>query len=115
MNELQSGDIVLALFPFSSHKGSKVRPCLILAQCEVPEDYIIAYLSSSAFAASLSSRIKIERNSDIEDITGLKVTSYLRVDKLYTLHRSVIVGKIGRLPLSLDNQVKAALKKLFNL
>ncbi len=115
MNEFQAGDIVLALFPFSSQKGSKVRPCLILAQCEVPEDYIIAYLSSSNFAASLLRSIKIEHNKESENTTGLKVTSYLRVDKLYTLHRSVIVGKIGILPSSLDNQVKTGLKKLFNL
>lgn len=115
MSELQSGDIVLALFPFSSQKGSKVRPCLILAQCEVPEDYVIAYLSSSDFAASLSTSIIISHTKESEDTTGLKVTSYLRVDKLYTLHHSVIVGKIGMLPSPLENQVKAALKKLFKL
>lgn len=88
---------------------------LILAECEVSEDYIIAHLSSSDFAASLSRSIKIEHGSEMEIETGLKLTSYLRIDKLYTLHRSVIIGKIGRLPLYLDAEIKAALRMLFDL
>ncbi len=115
MSEFEPGDIVLATFPFSDLKGAKARPCVILARCAVPEDYVVAYISSSAFAASLSMSVKIEHSVEIATVTGLKVTSFLRTDKLYTLHRSVIVGKIGKLPGVVMTNVKTALSKLFGL
>lgn len=82
----------------------------MLAECAVPEDYIVAYISSSGFAASLPNSVKIEQGIHG---TGLKVTSFLRIDKLYTLHRSVILGKIGELPRSIRSEVKSQLGKLF--
>jgi len=115
VNDLQPGDIVLAVFPFSSLQAAKARPCLVLAQCAVPEDYLIAYISSSEFASKLSTSVKIEPNSDPNSGTGLKLTSYLRVDKLYTLHQSVIAGRIGKLPDRLMAEVKIALAKLLDL
>lgn len=115
MSEFEPGDIVLATFPFSELKGAKARPCVILARCDVPEDYVVAYISSSSFAASLSMSVKIEHSEEIAIVTGLKVTSYLRTDKLYTLHRSVIAGKIGKLPSVIMTKVKASLSKLFGL
>jgi mRNA interferase MazF len=113
--DFKQGDIVLAPFPFSSLKGAKARPCLILARCAVPEDYVIAYISSSDLASKLPMIVRIEHSSEIAMTTGLKVTSYLRADKLYTLHSSMIIGKIGILPPRLMTEVKGILKKLFGL
>jgi mRNA interferase MazF len=113
--DFEPGDIVLAPFPFSSLKGAKARPCLILARCAIPEDYVIAYISSSDLASKLPMVVRIEHSSEIALATGLKVTSYLRVDKLYTLHRSMIIGKIGILPPRLMAEAKSVLKRLFGL
>ncbi len=115
MSEFEPGDLVLATFPFSDLTGAKARPCVILAHCAVPEDYIVAYISSSAFASKLPMSVCIEHTTVMASTTGLKVISYLRTDKLYTLHRSVIVGKIGTLPKRIMTEVKAALSKLFGL
>jgi mRNA interferase MazF len=115
VSEFEQGDIVLATFPFSSLKGAKTRPCLILARSAVPDDYVVAYISSSEFASQIPTSVKITHSIEIATSTGLKTTSYLRADKLYTLHRSVIVGKIGSLPNSLIVEAKASLKKLFGL
>jgi mRNA interferase MazF len=113
--DFEPGDIVLAPFPFSSLKGAKARPCLILARCAVPEDYVIAYISSSAFASKLPMSVRIEHSTEIATTTGLKVTSFLRADKLYTLDRSMIIGKIGILPPRLMADAKGVLKRLFGL
>jgi mRNA interferase MazF len=115
VSDFEPGDIVLAVFPFSSLKGAKARPCLVLAHCDVPEDYIVAYISSSEFASTLPLSVRIEHTEEIASATGLKVTSYLRADKLYTFHRSVIVGKIGNLPSPLMTEVKVTLVRLFGL
>ncbi len=115
MIDFEPGDIVLAPFPFSSLKGAKARPCLILARCAVPEDYVIAYISSSDFASKLPMSIRIEYTLEIASITGLKVTSYLRADKLYTLDRTMIIGKIGILPPRLMTEAKNILRILFGL
>ena len=113
MTEFQPGDIVIASFPFSTQKGAKERPCLILAVCDSPQDYLAAYISSSAYAMSLVSAISIPISFASE--TSLKVTSYVRADKLSMLHVSVIEGRIGKLPLEIMLQVKASLKKLLAL
>jgi mRNA interferase MazF len=115
VSDFEPGDIVLAPFPFSSLKGAKARPCLILAHCAVPEDYVIAYISSSDFASKLSMSVRIEHSSEVALTTGLKVTSYLRADKLYTIDRSMIIGKIGILPPLLMVDAKSVLRRLFGL
>jgi mRNA interferase MazF len=115
VTKFRQGDVVLALFPFSSLEGAKARPCVILAQCAVPEDYVVAYISSSEFASKLSTSVRIERAAKVNEDTGLKVTSYLRVDKLYTLHQSVIAGRIGILPDGLLAHTKGRLRTLLKL
>ena len=68
MTEFQQGDIVIASFPFSTLQGTKERPCLILAVCDSPEDYLAAYISSSALIKEFSSVVPILPNVG----TGLK-------------------------------------------
>ena len=113
MTDFRAGEIVLARFPYTSLTQSKERPCLILAQCALPDDYIVAYISSSEHVAQLFSAIRIPINTASE--TGLVRDSYLRIDKIYTLHRSLIAGKIGALPKQISHEAKSALRKLLGI
>ena len=115
MTQFRQGDIVFASFPFSSQKGSKVRPCLILAECDTAEDYLASYISSSRFPSAFPSTIIIEKGIRDFELTGLVTTSYIRADKLSVLHTSVIGGKIGEMPSDLLAQVKSALRNLLEL
>src|ERR1051326_3275535 len=96
MTEFRAGDIVLAMFPFTSLTQAKERPCLVLAQCALPDDYIVAYISSSEHVANLFTAIRIPLDA-AHSATGLVRESYLRIDKIYTLHRTLIAGKLGSL------------------
>jgi mRNA interferase MazF len=115
MTEFRQGDIVIASFPFSTQKGSKVRPCLILARCDTPEDYLASYISSSRFPSAFPATIMIEKGIRDFEVTGLVTTSYVRADKISMLHTSVIGGKIGEMPSTLVAQVKSALRTLLEL
>ena len=115
MIQFRQGDIVIASFPFSTLKGSKVRPCLILAECDSPDDYLASYISSSRFPSAFPSTIMIEKGIRDFEVTGLLTTSYIRADKISMLHTSVIGGKIGEMPSSLMTKVKSALRTLLEL
>jgi hypothetical protein len=43
----EPGEIVHAAFPFTDLTTSKRRPCLVLARCESPDDFIVAFITSS--------------------------------------------------------------------
>jgi mRNA interferase MazF len=87
------GSIVLARFPFTDLTGDKRRPALVIS-CDNDRrpDLVVCFVTSvqrsgpdmAAIAATVG--------------TGLKVPSLVRFDKLATLDRSVITGKIGAAP-----------------
>jgi mRNA interferase MazF len=113
----QPGEIVQAAFlqaafPFSDLTASKRRPCLILACCDSPDDFIVAFITSSATAPSGRHSIGVPFTHPEWRKTGLKVPSIIRADKIPTLHTSVISGAIGILPEDLMTLVQQTLQKL---
>ncbi|MFQ3597220.1 MAG: type II toxin-antitoxin system PemK/MazF family toxin [Chloroherpetonaceae bacterium] len=92
------GDIVVADFPFTAMTDFKKRPCVVLAQSDTPDDYIVAFISSSSDARSLPSAVSVLPTHKEWDKTGLRAACVIRPDKLMTLHTSLIAGKIGNLP-----------------
>jgi mRNA interferase MazF len=87
------GSIVLARFPFTDFSGEKRRPALVVSRDnDRREDLVLCFITS------------VPRSGpDIAPLeafpgTGLKVLSSVRFDKLATLDRSVIAGKLGEAP-----------------
>jgi mRNA interferase MazF len=87
------GSIVLTRFPFTDLSGDKRRPALVVSRDnERRADLIVCFITS------------IPRSGpDLASLgalpgTGLKVPSVVRFDKLATLDRSVITGKLGDAP-----------------
>ena len=87
------GSIVLARFPFTDLSGDKRRPALVVSRDnDRRSDLVVCFITSvpregldmAAIAASPE--------------TGLKVPSVVRFDKIATLNRSVITGKLGDAP-----------------
>ncbi len=92
MERLVKGDIIVIDFPFSSLKGSKRRPVLIL---KIPkgEDVIVNQITGSSYEKS--AEIKIE-NKDFGQ-GSLKRESFVRIDKIGSIEKSLIKYKIGSL------------------
>jgi mRNA interferase MazF len=94
----QSGEIVHAAFPFTDLTSAKRRTCFVLAQCDWREDFLVAFITSSSGAPASASAVAVGPSHPEWRKTGLKRPSVIRVDKITTLHESVISGAIGVLP-----------------
>ena len=86
------GDIVVIEFPFSNLSESKKRPVLVLKNPK-GEDLIVVQITGSSY----------EKNSEILLKTGdfkqgsLNRDSYIRIDKIASVEKSLIKYQIGSL------------------
>jgi mRNA interferase MazF len=87
------GSIVLTRFPFTDLSGAKRRPALVVSRDnERRNDLIVCFITSMARTGPDMAPLGATPG------TGLKVPSAVRFDKLATLDRAVIAGKIGDAP-----------------
>lgn len=92
MEGFVKGDIVILEFPFSNLTESKRRPSLVI---KVPkgDDLIVCQITGKSYEKSVEISIKKE---DFQH-GNLKVESYLRIDKIFSIEKSLIKYKIGSL------------------
>lgn len=87
---MKKGDIVLIPFPFTDLTGVKTRPALALA-----------VFDSTLIVSFITSRLKWQAKSDIsidpDEQNGLKKPSVIRLNKITTLDKELIIGKLGSL------------------
>lgn len=105
---MKKGKIVLIPFPFTDLKGSKVRPAIILVNKD--SDIILAFNST---------QLKWTEKSDVliepTEINGLKKSSIIRLSKIVTLHKNLILGEIGELDAKFHKNLNDNLRYLFKL
>lgn len=87
---MNKGDIVLIPFPFSDLSGAKNRPAVILI--ETDEDITVAFITT---------QIKWSTEFDVllhpSDLNGLKKVSLIRLNKLATIDKDLVIGRLGSL------------------
>jgi len=105
---MKKGDIVLLSFPFTDLKGKKIRPALILVVSDL--DVIVAFITTQ-FKWQNSYDILLEPN----DLNGLKKTSLLRLSKITTIDKDLILGKLGELNVFDIEIININLLKILNL
>jgi len=102
------GDIVLIPFPFTDLSGTKNRPALVLITGE--SDLTVAFMTT---------RVQWQEDSDVKiepaQTNGLKRTSLIRLTKLATIDRDLVIGKLGNLSRSEIGTVDENLAKAFRL
>lgn len=87
------GSIVLTRFPFTDLSGEKRRPALVVSRGDAAStDLIVCFITSVLRTGPYMATIAATAG------TGLKVPSVVRFDKLATLERSIIAGKLGDAP-----------------
>lgn len=107
MIHYEFGDILLLLsFPFSDLGGRKKRPALVLAD--------------TGDADVLVSRITGEEPRDPYDYKidqwkeyGLLIQSVVRVSKMASLNKGLVIKKMGRMGSPERRKIRIVLKKLF--
>lgn len=105
----KKGKIVLVPFPFTDLSSEKLRPALIVSDENVmKKDVIVAFISSK-----MDKLGKCDLGLKKQNDNGLKVDSVVRLNKLATLSKSIILGSLGEISASdleaVDQRVKMAL------
>ena len=87
---MKKGDLVLLSFPFTDLKGKKIRPAMVLVVSDL--DIIVAFITTQ-FKWQNKFDITLEPNK----INGLKKISLLRLSKITTIDKDLVLGKLGEL------------------
>ena len=105
---MKKGEIVLIPFPFTDLTAVKNRPALILISTEY--DVTVSFITS---------QIKWQEENDVmlepDDLNGLKKPSLIRLSKLTTIDKALVIGKLGSLKDLELEQVNQGLINLFDL
>lgn len=94
---LNKGDIVLVQFPFSDLSQTKLRPALILAVNTSIDEITLCFISSQNVNTIRANEFAILKSDKDFVGTGLKTDSKIRVTRIITLERKLILRKIGKL------------------
>lgn len=93
MEEFVKGDIIVAPFPFSDLTSSIKRPALVIANLK-GEDVILCQITSKEHLED-PYQIPI---TDKDILKGsLKIKSFIKPSIIFTVRRSILLYKIGRL------------------
>ncbi len=108
---MRKGSIVLVPFPFTDLSGKKVRPAVVLHARAGGDDFIAAFISSVPKMFKAVHSIPLPASS----ANGLKAPSCIRVAKIATLQKSIVVGELGRVELLVQKRVDKMLKEILSL
>ena len=97
------GKVVLIPFPFTDLTTAKLRPALVIY--EGKRDVIVAFISSKISSESSDADILITKERAGFKRTGLKVDSVVRLDKIATVLKDLIVGELGELDEEIRGEV----------
>jgi mRNA interferase MazF len=88
-SEYRPGDLILVQIPFTDLTGTKKRPALVLLARD--GDYLVAFITSRLDQATPGDVVLRHSKAN-----GLAVDSAVLVQKLFTVHGSLIARRLGR-------------------
>lgn len=90
---MTQGDIVITNYPFTSFKGLKIRPALIISNDKFNEgeDRILLAISTKSHLYSM----KIHQTDIAEG--SLQKESYIRFSNIISAYKGLLMRKIGKL------------------
>lgn len=92
---LKRGSIILVPFPFTDLSNYKIRPALVISNSEEEEDIIVAFITSVIYDLLKLTDYKINKSDLFFNETGLKTDSIVKCNKLATISKNIILGRIG--------------------
>ncbi|MBU0620168.1 MAG: type II toxin-antitoxin system PemK/MazF family toxin [Patescibacteria group bacterium] len=112
----EKGIIILVPFPFTDLSANKVRPALIVSNNLFCENNVVVVFISSKTKKNLQKTDFIIQNSDKNFVqTGLKMDSIVRINKIATLDKKIVLGELGNITKQMQKEIDAKLKLLFDL
>ena len=108
--------IVLVPFPFDDLTAIKIRPAVCLTDVIAPHSHIVlAFITSRVFANPSPTDFVIDQSDADFAITGLKGSSTIRLHRLMTVTKSIVLNELGELSRAQRVEVKKRLRRLFVL
>lgn len=104
---MNQGDIVLVPFPYTDLSSKKTRPALIISKNNGGEDVILLAITSQVSGEGL----KID-NGNLKK-GYLPVVSLVKIDKVVTLRKSIIIKKVAVLKVEVVKKVVGKFKGQF--
>jgi len=101
------GDIVLIPFPFTNLTGVKNRPALVLISGQF--DVTVSFITSQK---SLDENDQLLRPTKAN---GLKNASFIRLSKIATIDKALVIGRLGTLSSSELHEVNQKLISILQL
>jgi len=100
MEGLVKGEVIVIEFQFSNLVQAKRRPVLII---KIPkgDDIIVCQITGKSYERSVEIPIKKE---DFHK-GNLKVESFMRLDKIFSIEKSLVKYKVGRLRQEKFNEI----------
>ncbi len=114
-NMLKKGTIILVPFPFTDLSEKKVRPAVVLSDDLKGEDVVVAFISSQKPKKLQLMDIAIAHSDEAFSKTGLKTDSIIKIGKIATLDKKVILGELGRIHKNTEREIAEKIKILFGL
>jgi mRNA interferase MazF len=115
---VKRGDVVLVDFPFPQGTGSKVRPALVIQNN--PDNArmantILAQVTGNVQRAGEPTQVLIDIATADRKQSGLQFDSVVNCINLVAIDRSLVLRRLGSLPLPLLDAVGDALKVALEL
>ena len=107
------GKIVLLPFPFTDLTAAKLRPALVIYEGE--RDIVVAFISSKIPSELSDVDVFITKNHAGFRKAGLKVDSVIKLDKIATVLKDLVIGELGELDEELRQEVNRGLKKIMKI
>ena len=107
------GKIVLIPFPFTDLTAAKLRPAIVLFEGE--RDVVVAFISSRVPRRPALTDIVVDEAHAEFELTGLKVSSVIKLDKVATISKDLILGEIGEAGDALKTEINRKLSKTYKL
>lgn len=107
------GKIVLIPFPFTNLTAAKLRPALVLLEGE--RDVVVAFISSRVPRKPALTDVVVGEHHSEFMLTGLKVSSVIKLDKIATILKDLVVGEIGELGDELKREINLRFRRVYKL
>jgi mRNA interferase MazF len=107
-------DVVLIRYPFTDLSQAKARPALAIFANASGEDAIFIALTSNTDRGGAHD-ILIRDDDPEFPPTGLRETSAIKVDKIFTLKKTLVARHMGRLGPAHQGKVEQQLRTLLQL
>jgi mRNA interferase MazF len=107
------GKIVLVPFPFTDLTSAKLRPALVIY--EGKKDVVLSFISSKIPSKLSEVDVLIAGDSAGLKKAGLKVDSVIKLDKIATVLKDLIVGELGEADKETRQEVNRKLKKIMEI